>query len=101
MKSNSFLRVALVIIAIFMGLVIANSYLKPNKAIASPGGKFDYIQVWAMGYTLPGLPRESHIILFDSRNGDVWAYSDAAIVGKEKPSYVGKLTELGKPIMKK
>jgi len=101
MKFNSFIKVTLVMITFFLGIIVANGYLKSDEAIANPGGKFEYVQMWAMGYSLPGLPREAHIILFDSRNGDVWAYSDTAMVGKGTPSYLGKLTELGKPIMKK
>jgi hypothetical protein len=96
-----FLKVTSVMVALFLGIIVANGYLKSDEAIANPGGTFDYIQVWAMDSCLPGLPSEAHIILFDSRNGDVWAYSDTAMVGKATPSYVGKLTELGKPIMKK
>ena len=100
MKFDSFLKVTLVMIAIFLGIIAANGYLKSHEAIASPGAKFDYIQIWAMGYSLPGLPHDSHIILFDTRNGNVWAYSDGAMVGKGTPSYIGKLAELGKPILK-
>ena len=101
MKLNSFTKVSLVTIAILLGAILLISNLKSHQANASPGSSFEYVQVWAMGYCLPGLPQESHIILFDSRNGDVWAYSDKAMVGRAEPSYLGKLKELGKPIMKK
>jgi hypothetical protein len=49
----------------------------------------------------PGLPQQGHIILMDSKTGDIWAYSDKAIIGKEKPVYIGTLTTLGQMIEKK
>jgi hypothetical protein len=47
--------------------------------------------------TYEGLPREGHIILMDSSTGEIWAYSDAAVVGKRKPVHLGRLV-LGQPV---
>ena len=101
MKIDSFIKVTLVMIAILLGIIVANDNLKSHEANADPGASFDYVQVLCSSCAFPGLPREGHIILFDSRNGNIWAYSDEAMAGKATPSYCGKLTELGKPIVKK
>ncbi|MEA2342002.1 MAG: hypothetical protein QOF63_171 [Thermoanaerobaculia bacterium] len=51
--------------------------------------------------TFVGLPDEGHLVLMDSVTGDIWAYSDAAVVGDADPLYVGTMTALGKRIAKK
>src|SRR4051812_46752521 len=48
-----------------------------------------------------GLPEEGHLILMDSLTGDIWAYSDPAVVGDADPVYVGTLSALGKRITKR
>jgi hypothetical protein len=45
-----------------------------------------------------GMPREGHLILMDSRTGQIWGYSDDAIAGRAAPIYVGTLDAVGKPI---
>lgn len=101
MKLNSFFKLSLAAIVVLLLIALTAGNFTFDKANASPGGSFDYVQIWGMSQSLPGLPMEAHVILFDSRNGNVWAYSDKAMVGKAQPSYIGKLAELGKPIMKK
>jgi len=39
-------------------------------------------------------------LLLDPRTGDLWMYSDAAMVGTENPVHMGKLV-LGQPVQKK
>jgi hypothetical protein len=51
--------------------------------------------------TFDGLPDEGHLVLMDTVTGDIWAYSDAAVVGDDDPIYVGTMTALGKRITKK
>jgi len=51
--------------------------------------------------TFPGLPEESHLVLMDRLTGDMWAYSDAAVVGDADPIYVGTMSVLGKRVTKK
>ncbi len=46
----------------------------------------------------PGMPREGHLVLMDSRTGQIWAYSDDAVVGRTAPTYVGTLDAVGKTI---
>jgi hypothetical protein len=45
-----------------------------------------------------GMPREGHLVLMDSRTGQIWAYSDEALVGRAAPTYVGTLDAVGKTI---
>jgi hypothetical protein len=90
----------LVLIAVFLAIIALKPILKTQSAMAIPEGKMDYVQIWCSSCTFPGLPHEGHLILFDSRNGDIWAYSDKAVTGISKPVYLGKLKELGQPIMK-
>jgi len=91
MKIDSFVKVTLVLIVVFLGIIALKPILQPEGVIAASGGKFDYIQNWS------GL---KDILIFDSRTGDLWGYSGKALIGKEAPYYVGRLTELGKPFAK-
>lgn len=50
---------------------------------------------------LPGMPQDSHFILLDGYTGDIWAYSDAAVVSGAEPMYLGTLEAIGKPIIHK
>ena len=43
-----------------------------------------------------GLPDESYLILMDSQNGEMWAYSDPALIGQAPPLYVSTFTGVGK-----
>lgn len=43
----------------------------------------------------PGKPEEGYLILMDSENGKVFAYSDAALLGKEPPKYVSTFGGVG------
>lgn len=101
MKKDSFLKVTLVLIALFLGIIALRPFLEIRSTSANPGGKFDYIQVWCSSCFLPGLPEKGgHLILLDSRNGDIWAYSDKAMAGQAKPILYGKLKEIGQPILR-
>ena len=68
-------------------------YFDLFPAVASPSYKMDYIQ--SFGTAMYG--NINVIVLFDSRTGQVWAYG---INVEGEPSYLGKLTELGKPMVK-
>lgn len=100
MKKDTFLKLTLVLIVLFLGIIALRPFLEIRAASANPGGKFDYIQVWCSSCSLPGLPSEGHFILFDSRNGDIWIYSDKAMASQAKPLLYGKLKEIGQPILR-
>lgn len=73
----------------------------PSKnAFGGPDSGPENVIVICSRCTFPGLPQKDHVIMMDSKTGDIWAYSDSAIIGKEKPVYIGTLTTLGKMIQK-
>lgn len=47
-----------------------------------------------------GMPEEGYLVLMDNQTGEMWAYSDDAVVGKANPVYVGTLQAVGKPIVR-
>jgi hypothetical protein len=46
------------------------------------------------------MPEESYLILMDSQNGEVWAYSDPAVIGQAAPIYLSTFTGVGKRFLK-
>jgi hypothetical protein len=93
MKTDTFTKVTLAVIAVSLFLIAFKPLLHPSPAVASPTYKMDYIQ--SFGTAMYG--NKNIIVLFDSRTGQVWAYG---INVEGEPSYLGKLIELGKPIVK-
>lgn len=49
----------------------------------------------------PGNPEEGYLILMDSENGEMYAYSDAALMGNAPPVYISTFAGVGKPFFKK
>lgn len=94
MKIDTFTKIILAVIAVSL-VLIASKPLPSQHTFAAdlPGHKMDYIQ--SFGTTMYG--ERNAVILFDSRTGDVWAYG---INVEGQPSFLGKLTELGKPLVK-
>ena len=71
-----------------------------QNAFGGSGSGPENMIVICASCTFPGLPQKDHVVMMDSKTGDIWAYSDNAIIGKEKPVYIGTLTTLGKMIKK-
>ena len=92
MKTDTFTKVTLAIIAISLFFIAFKPILHPSPAVASPSYKIDNIQYFGTGM----YRNKNVIVLFDSRTGQVWAYG---INVEGEPSYLGKLTELGKPMV--
>ena len=88
--------------SLFLLAVIGSYTLVAGKGASaqSPGGPGNVVVVCS-SCAFKGMPQEGHIVLMDARTGDIWAYSDAAVSGTAKPIYVGTLTAVGQPIMKK
>jgi len=101
MKPYNLPRVVVAMIILFLLVVAISIYIGTYSAKANPTGKMDYVQVVCSSCSYPGLPGEAHVIFFDSRTGELWAYSDRAMVGKDDPVFIGKMTELGKRIVTK
>lgn len=77
------------------------SLAAPAGAAAQGAGGPGNVVVLCSSCGFEGLPQESNLILLDGRTGEVWAYSDAAIGGKAKPIYMGTLSALGQPFVKR
>lgn len=85
-----------------MGTVVRSKSNITNNRAAMPIGEskrgpWDVVVLSCSG-TYPGLPEEGHLVLMDSQTGEIWAYSDAAVVGKAAPVHLGTLTAVGEPI---
>jgi hypothetical protein len=85
-------------------IIIAVAWLAlmmPSKnAFAGSVSGPENVVVICSNCTFPGLPQKDHVIMMDSKTGDIWAYSNSAIIGKEKPVYIGTLKTLGQMIKK-
>ncbi len=103
MKADWYVKTILTVIALLLTVMALKPHLQVRTADAADGvgDRFGHVQMWAMGYILPGISEETHIVLFDKEDGSVWGYSDEALMGRKLPVYVGKLESLGGPILTK
>lgn len=103
MKLDAFAKSTLVLIALFLAVIAVSNVSQTQTANATPGGKFDYIQIWNSSANIQAWSgqTESGWILFDARTGELWAYSQRAILGRAEPYFIGKLTEIGKSVKSK
>jgi hypothetical protein len=90
--------------ATFIGLLLlltaVGVYLLIPSNVAAQGG-LGSVVVICSSCLYPGLPQESHLVLMDGRTGEIWAYSDNAVATGGKPTYLGTLSAVGQPIVKK
>jgi hypothetical protein len=98
MKFDSFVKVMLVLIVLFLGMIALKPIFETQSASANPGGKYDYVRIWGDDTNYAGAGRGW--IFFDAKSGDIWRYDSDSIIGGKKPYYIGKLTELGEPIVR-
>jgi len=91
MKPDSFVRIMLVLIVLFFGLIA----LKPIFEV-SPEGKFNYVHIFE-GYSIVK-GKEVELVL-DLRNGNLWGFP---VDLNADPIYLGRLRleALDKPIKK-
>lgn len=92
---KSTVTLCIVIAVVWMALMMPS-----ENAFGGPGSGPENVVVICSNCTLPGLPPKDHVVMMDSKTGDIWAYSGSAIIGKEKPEYIGTLTTLGQTIQK-
>jgi hypothetical protein len=90
--------------AAFIGLLLVatavGAYVLIPSTVGAQGGPGNVVVICS-SCAYPGMPRQGHLILMDGRTGEIWAYSDNAVGGGEKPTYVGTLSAVGQPIVKK
>lgn len=88
MRQNRFTNAVLVVIAVLLAVIAFKPLMAPEIALAQ--SRFSGVQ---FSGSLGGF------WAFDSRTGQVWIYStERSIYGQCE--YVGKITELGKPLSK-
>ena len=93
MRVDLYTKMLLTLIVILLGMIAGKSVLQPN-GVSAAGADFT---VLCSSCYFSGLPQQSHLILIDRANGDIWAYSGAAMSGAEKPVRFGRLI-LGQPV---
>lgn len=84
MKFDAFVKVTLVLIAVFLGIIAFRPFFEIGSASANPGGKFDYVQFSVAGKGL---------WFFDSKTGKIYGYDL-----QRNGELVGRLVELGEPL---
>jgi hypothetical protein len=84
----TFIKVMLLLIALFLGILALRLFLQPEPAFANPDGKFGNVQFSAVYWNV------KYFYFFDSKTGDIWQYDES---GKECER-IGRLVELGKPM---
>jgi hypothetical protein len=100
MKTHDLFKVVGAVVFIGLVLLLINPVLRSTPALASPSPGLESVTVLCSSCSFSGLPQEGHIILMDTKTGEIWAYSDGAMTGKEKPVYLGTLAALGQPVVK-
>jgi hypothetical protein len=101
MRNHNAFKIIAAIFLVALVVLLLNSVLRSPTIFAFPGPGLENITVLCSSCSLPGLPEEGHLILMDTKTGDIWAYGDAAMIGKAQPVYIGTLSALGKPVVKK
>jgi len=100
-KKSALVATSLISISFILGLVFHAFFMAPNESRADTPQKMDYVTVIATSQTGPGRGCDQGCwFLLDKKNGDIWAYNDQALLGSGDPVYLGRLVELGKPIVK-
>jgi hypothetical protein len=69
--NTTFIKVILLLIALFLGVFALRLFLQPEPAFANPDGKFVNVQFSAI---------QGYIYFFDSKTDDIWEYSS---IGKQ------------------
>lgn len=95
-RSKSLIPLVLLVLLAVVGCSLASSRSRSPQA-----GRGDVVVLCSNCYFPGSTPEASHLVLLDGRTGDIWAYSDSAIVSAADPIYVGTLEEIGKPIVQK
>ena len=67
--SDRMLKLVLLVIAVFLGMIAVRPYLAPETAVAADSGRFDYLTVVSPAYLYNG---RQGCCLLDKRNGNVW-----------------------------
>lgn len=93
MKIDTLVKVTLVLIALFLGIIALRPFFEVGKASANPGGKFDYVHFFV------GSTHSNGQLVVDLRNGNLWEFPEDL---NKDPIYHGRfrLEALDKPVKK-
>lgn len=97
MKLDRYIKITLSVIAFLLLLVVFQLKTQSDIAFAQSKSSPSQWQISAAG--LPGNPT-SVLYVLDTKNGDIWAYEMERHYAPEYPEYIGRITELGKPVVK-
>jgi hypothetical protein len=101
MRNHNAFKIIAAIFLVALVVLLLNSVLRSIPIFASPGPGLENITILCFSCSFPGLPQEGHLILMDTKTGDIWAYRKAAMIGKVQPVFIGTLSALGKHVVKK
>jgi len=90
MRIDRYTKATLTIIAIAL-LAIAYNQTIGTGRVAHAAGKFADVQ-------FSGMPQG--LTAIDTRTGDIWGYEQQGLGRGGMVEYIGRLTELGKPLVK-
>ena len=92
MRADCYVKVCLTLIVLLLGIIAIRPLVQPDTVLAQ-SSKWSDLQF----STSTGI-----LAFFDTRTGDVWGYTAtrAGTLVEFQPEYAGKLTELGKPLVK-
>ena len=79
MHIDTYSKVVLTVIALFMGLIVSRQFANPETVAAQGSLTGVQIAVTPLGYTF-----------FDTRTGEVWEYSGANLHAKHRVSKLGQ-----------
>lgn len=86
MKPNIYVKICLTLIVLFLGVIALKPIISPNVVEAQSSLSGVQISAQATG----------RFLLLDSKSGRFWLYD----YYRGTATYLGKLTELGKPLTK-
>jgi hypothetical protein len=68
-KTDWFLKLTLLAIALFLGMIALRPYVSPDQSVKADSGQFDYVQIISAQFIYNGA---TGVLLLDKRNGNVW-----------------------------
>ena len=69
--SDRTVKVALVVIAIILGVQLLRSFIDPVPNVLAQSARFDHVLIVSAGFLYKG---QQGLLVLDKRNGNVWFY---------------------------
>ncbi len=88
MRKNDFtVRVILLVIAIFMGVIALRPLFHPGASVLAQSAKFDHVYIISPMFLYKG---EQGLLVLDRRNGNIWFIPKSGAVFGD-PAYVTRV----------